>query len=277
MKLKSVLVFLLTAAVDLGAATVTEYTVPSAAMDKEVHVNVILPDAYDEGGDFPVLYLYHGAGGNHQAWPFGMPECLREADRFRMIMVCPDAELSWYLDSPMRPEIKYETFCAEELVAWTDAHFRTVRDRLARGTCGLSMGGHGALWIAIRHRETFGTAIALSAGVDFRPFPGNWGLDDLLGDIGEHPENWDACVVVNAARDLKDGELAISIDCGSEDFFYQVNASLHSQLTEQGVKHDYAIRPGSHTGEYWNNAIVYAAAFAEKQFRLANPETGTEK
>lgn len=270
-------VLLLAAAVSLSAATVTEYTVSSAAMNKEIHVNVILPDAYAEGGDFPVMYLYHGAGGNHQAWPFGMPECLREADRFGMIMVCPDAELSWYLDSPVNPKIKYETFCADELVEWTDANFRTVRDRLARAACGLSMGGHGALWIAIRHRDTFGTAIALSAGVDFRPFPGHWGLDDLLGKIEEHPENWDKCVVINAARELKDGELAISLDCGSEDFFYQVNADLHNQLTEQGVKHDYAVRPGAHDSEYWNNAIVYAAAFADKQFRRAVSETEAEE
>ncbi len=267
MKLSAVIGVMI-ASLALTAATVTEYQVRSEAMDKDVKVNVILPDSYadNDGGSYPVMYLYHGAGGNHVAWPYGLPECQKEADRFQTIIVCPDGALSWYFDSPVDPAVKYETFCGTELVAWTDANFRTVRDRNARATCGLSMGGHGAMWIAINNLDTFASAIALSGGVDIRPFPGNWGLNELLGTQDRHMANWEEHTVINAARELKDGDLAISLDCGIDDFFFQVNLDLHNQLLDQGVKHDYIVRPGAHTGEYWNNAIVYAMAFADKQF-----------
>ena len=267
MKLSAVIGVMI-ASLALTAATVTEYQVRSEAMDKDVKVNVILPDSYadNDGRSYPVMYLYHGAGGNHAAWPYGLPECQKEADRFQTIIVCPDGALSWYFDSPVDPAVKYETFCGTELVAWTDANFRTVRDRNARATCGLSMGGHGAMWIAINNLDTFASAIALSGGVDIRPFPGNWGLNEILGTQEEHMDNWENFTVINAAKELKDGELAISLDCGIDDFFFQVNLDLHNQLLEQGVKHDYIVRPGAHTGEYWNNAIVYAMAFADKQF-----------
>ena len=79
-------------------------------------------------------------------------------------------------------------------------------------------------------------------------------------------DNWENFTVINAAKILKDGDIAISLDCGIDDFFFEGNLALHNQLLAQGVNHDYIVRPGAHTGEYWNNAIVYAMAFADKEF-----------
>src|SRR3546814_3321287 len=96
-----------------------------------------------------------------------------------------------------------------------DHHYKTVADRKGRAITGLSMGGHGALYLAFRHQDVFGAAGSMSGGVDIRPFPGNWGLSTRLGTYAEQPENWEKNTIVNLVHLLAPGKLALIIDCGT--------------------------------------------------------------
>jgi pimeloyl-ACP methyl ester carboxylesterase len=129
---------------------------------------------------FPVIFLLHGAGDNDWTW-LNATSVASLADQYGIILVCPSAELSWYLDSPEIPGSMYETFMTKELLDYVDGHYRTRPDRLHRTLIGCSMGGHGALFLAIRHKDLFATAVSLSGGVDFRPFPDYWNLSAILG------------------------------------------------------------------------------------------------
>ena len=60
--------------------------------------------------------------------------------------------------------------------------------------------------------------------------------------------------------------LSIIIDCGKDDFFYQVNENLHNEMLQKNIIHDYIVRPGGHTQQYWNNAIDYQMQFFSKFF-----------
>ena len=268
---KSVLTWLALGALPLFAAKVETVQVPSAAMNKGISATVILPDAYATKPEkrFPVLYLLHGAGDNYQGWVTRVPLIKDEADRREFVIVCPDGGTNWYYDSPVNNGIRFETFCAKELVAWVDGKYRTTANRLGRATCGNSMGGHGALWLAIRHRDTFATAVALSGGVDVRPFK-DWNLPALLGPQDKQKENWESHTVVNLVPTLKNGELAISLDCGGKDFFLAVNRDLHQRLLTAGIDHDYSERPGGHDWNYWNKAFPYAAQFIAPQFERSS-------
>jgi S-formylglutathione hydrolase FrmB len=113
------------------------------------------------------------------------------------------------------------------------------------------MGGHGALWLAVHHPDVFGAVGCMSGGVDIRPFPKNWEIDRRLGNQEAHPEIWEAHTVINCILLFKQAGLSIIIDCGSYDFFYEVNCNLHRRLLEQNVPHDFIIRPGHHSWEYW--------------------------
>ena len=62
-----------------------------------------------------------------------------------------------------------------------DGHYRTLPSREKRAITGLSMGGHGALWLAIRHQDVFGAAGSTSGGLDIRPFPDNWDMKEQIG------------------------------------------------------------------------------------------------
>ena len=106
----------------------------------------------------------------------------------------------------------------------------------------------------------------MSGGVDIRPFPDSWEMKDQLGEYKENVAVWDAHTVVNQLDKLSDGDLALIIDCGEDDFFLKVNQDLHCRLLEKKIGHDFITRPGAHTGQYWNNSIDYHILFFDKYF-----------
>ena len=93
---------------------------------------------------------------------------------------------SWYWDSPKNPAYRYETFVSSELVKYIDRNYKTIADRKGRAITGLSMGGHGAMWLGIRHKDVFGAAGSTSGCVDIRPFPKNWSMNKQLGELASN-------------------------------------------------------------------------------------------
>lgn len=252
------------------SAEVDTVEVYSKAMNKNIKTVTILPESYEEEADFPVLYLLHGYGGNYADWVNRAPELKALADRYSMIVVCPDGGVgSWYWDSEEDSSFQYETFVAKELIAWVDGELKTRKDRTARGITGLSMGGHGALYLAMRHQDVFGAGGSMSGGVDIRPFPLRWDMAKRLGSYAENPDRWEKHTVVNQVHRLTPESLELLIDCGTEDFFYQVNESLHDKLLARNIPHSYIIRPGAHNWDYWTEAIHYQALFMHRYFEKA--------
>ena len=141
------------------------------------------------------------------------------------------------------------------------------REASQRAITGLSMGGHGALWLAMRHPDIFGSAGSMSGGVDIRPFPKSWNMPDRLGAKADYPQRWEEHTVVNLVPTLKPGMLNITVDCGTDDFFAGVNRELHRRLLDACIPHDYAERPGGHSHAYWANSIRYHLLFFNEVFR----------
>lgn len=240
----------------------------SPSMQKEVAVTIITPEGYaEDGGAYNVVYLLHGFGDDNDAW-YEKGKVGPYADHYNLIFVCPDGEKSWYWDSPIDPLYCYETFVTEELIAWVDASYSTRASREGRVISGLSMGGHGALFLALRHQDLFGAAGSTSGGVDIRPFPDGWDMAKRLGTQEESPQNWEDYTVINLVHLLPtDGSLALIIDCGTEDFFYDVNCALHQKLMQQGVPHDFYVRPGRHHWPYWRGSIQHQLLFFDNYFK----------
>ncbi|WP_321332354.1 alpha/beta hydrolase family protein [uncultured Bacteroides sp.] len=250
------------------AAKVDTLMVNSPSMNKKVKVVVITPDAAlgKKAVNCPVIYLLHGYSGNALSWIELKPELPEISDAKGIIFVCPDAKNSWYWDSPKNPEYRYETFVSSELVTYVDGHYKTRANRAGRAITGLSMGGHGALWLAFRHKDVFGAAGSTSGGVDIRPFPTNWEMSKQLGEFAANKQLWDEHTVINQIDKIQNGDLAIIIDCGESDFFLNVNKDLHERLLARGINHDFITRPGAHNSAYWNNSIDYQILFFSKFF-----------
>ncbi len=246
-----------------------EIKVYSKSMDKDVPVTVITPDSYDNTAEFPVIYLLHGYSDNHKGWAKeGVVGKL--SDLYDIVFVLPDGGFdSWYFDSTFTPEYQYETFVSSELITYIDSNYKTIKDRKARAITGLSMGGHGAMYLAIKHQDIFGNAGSTSGGVDIRPFPENWNIATRIGSYQEYPENWEKNTVINLTHLLKPDSLNIIFDCGSEDFFYEVNCNLHEKLLKEGIPHEFYSRPGGHCWPYWLNSIKYQVLFFSDCFAKA--------
>ncbi len=252
------------------AAIVDTIQVYSPAMQKNIKAVIVTPDNYASAKELPVVYLLHGYSGNHLDWINKAKGFEKAADQLNLIIVCPDGGYSsWYWDSPVDPTSKYETFVSGELVKSIDAKYKTIKDRKGRAITGLSMGGHGALYLAFRHQDVFGAAGSMSGGVDIRPFPNNWDMAKRLGTYAEQPERWEKNTVINLLNLLTPNSLAIIFDCGTDDFFYQVNQNLHQQLLYRNIPHDYITRPGGHTWPYWTNAVKFQLLFMSNYFNSA--------
>jgi S-formylglutathione hydrolase FrmB len=244
--------------------------IPSAAMQQSFAATVVLPDPYLRGNGaerYPVVYVLHGSGGDYTDWTANT-QIGKLADRYHVILVMPDGgHESWYIDSPFDPRSRYETYVGKEVVAYVDAHFRTIATKRARAITGLSMGGFGALRIAMDRPDTFGAAGSISGAVDPRTCEDEPGIAHIFGDPTRHATFWNSKALVESAQRFENAHIALTIDCGVSDAFVESNRTLHERLVELGVPHDYAERPGGHTWTYWANAIQYQVLFFATSFR----------
>ena len=252
----------------LQAGTADSISVYSGSMKKNIPCMVIKPSNYNKNSKrLNVVYLLHGYSGNHRQWLNISPGLLTIADNYNLLIICPDGGYSsWYFDSPLDSSFRYETFVSSELIKYVDTHYRTIADKKSRAITGLSMGGHGGLFLASRHPDVFGAAGSTSGGVNLRPFPNQWDIKKRIGDTVCCDENWKKYSVINTIDGLKNNDLHIIIDCGTSDFFLNVNRELHQKLLNKKIAHDYIERPGGHDNDYWRNSINYQLLFFQIYF-----------
>lgn len=266
-----ILVLLLFVHLAAFAGIVDTVNIRSMAMQKDIKCVVIEPDAYAQNSArLPVLYLLHGYSGNYSDWITKVPAIQHYADEYNIIIVCPDGAFSsWYFDSPVDSTMRYETYIAKEVPAYIDAHYHTIADRTGRAITGLSMGGHGGLFLGLRHAETFGACGSMSGGVDLNDSRGKFDIDRRIGDTVTHADNWLKYSVSHIIENKPAYPLHIIFDCGTEDFFYKINHALHEKMVQLHIPHDYIERPGGHSWEYWSNSIKYQLLFFHDYFSSA--------
>jgi S-formylglutathione hydrolase FrmB len=254
------------------AGSVDTIEFKSAYLKKATKFVVIQPSSQGQQNNtqarYPVVYLLNGYGGDYGQWPITTPQLKKTADDLKIIFVCPDGGIgSWYFDSPIDSSIRYESYITKELVPYIDANFSTKADPKSRAITGLSMGGHGALYLAIRHSDLFGAAGSTSGGVDFRPFPNRWDIKKALGEYEQNKERWYEYTVMRQVELLKNKQLALIIDCGIDDFFMPMNRALHEKLLQLKIDHDYIERPGEHNHIYWRSSIDFQILFFHHYFQ----------
>lgn len=134
-------------------------------------VIVFLPPGYakEKSQRYPVVYALHGYSIGAEQWTheIHVPQTIEGAfaqGAREMIVVLPDSKTvyngSMYSSSVTTGD--FERFIAHDLVAYIDAHYRTIPDRLSRGLAGHSMGGYGATRIGFKHPDVFGSLYIMS-------------------------------------------------------------------------------------------------------------------
>jgi S-formylglutathione hydrolase FrmB len=146
-----------------GAGTLIVDSAASPALGEPIRFTAYVPGGAGDAR-LPALYLLHGRGGSMEDWAPVVAEVAPSA-----IVVMPDAPWSdrsgWYVDSRHVAGRPVETALTRDLVAHVDAHYPTIAAREARAVGGYSMGGAGALRLALAHQRLFSAALVLSPAV----------------------------------------------------------------------------------------------------------------
>lgn len=278
---------------------------PSLGVEK--HFMVYLPPSYETKPTrrYPVAYYLHGLSGGETDWLSraaidAVADSLIAAGLPEMIIVMPDGDDSWYDDiaDPMsyatcldsiRSEsaergcvksARYDTYIARDLVGYVDAHYRTRADAAHRAIGGLSMGGYGAIKLALQFPGEFAAAASHSGVLSPRligpnPFtlPPRYAAtaDTLLRlklpgptvlgrDLGRWLDNDPAIL---AARLQSSGRPipAIYMDVGSSDPFLHENQAFDFELRRLGIAHEYHEYPGTHNWRFWSTHVPQSLAW----------------
>jgi S-formylglutathione hydrolase FrmB len=261
------------------AAAADTLEIHSAAMNKTLKAVVITPQDYQKSKkNYPVVYLLHGGSGNYKNWTQQTPDktlVSRMADLFDVIIVTPDGGASsYYFDSPLLKDSQYETFISKEVREKVDDNYRTIRAREGRVITGLSMGGHGAVYIATKHPDLYCAAGSMSGVMNINP--ATWkvtpdfakirieNFKKMIGERNESGPFYPGFNLITMTEQIKSAGLHLILDCGVDDFLIEPNRQMHTLLTANGTPHDYIERPGKHDWGYWENALPYHLLFFQK-------------
>lgn len=249
---------------------VRRVAIPSLAMGKIYNANIILPENYfldSTMQSYPVVYLLHGYSGKYADWYEKAPIIRSLASQYDMIIVTPEGGYgSWYIDSPVDSSSLFFTYISQEVPSFVDEHFRTYTDARYRGITGFSMGGHGALSIALKFPNWFGIAGSMSGAVDVRYIKEGYEIDKILGEYEADSLLWASHSVVVMANDPLPKTPHILIDCGVDDIVIGMNRLLHQTMLDSKIPHTYIERPGDHNWLYWEDAIEAQLRFFNKAF-----------
>ena len=258
----------------------THHVLHSASMKRDVGWNIYLPPKYETSGmRYPVIYWLHGSGGDESSglWIAG------EFDKAIALGLVPPAIMVFpnggkkteYRDWPDQ-NVLIETMIVRELIPHVDANYRTLASKLGRALEGMSMGANGALKIALKYPELFGSVVAYAGSYKRLP------LDGYFPGIALEQQAWIAKLTqwYSAEDDVfeladknfaKLSELRIRFIGGTKDVSLPDAEALHAWLVRGGIPHEYEILLGvAHDGKaYYQRAGVHGFQFQAAAFARA--------
>ncbi len=237
----------------------------SPIIGEDFKYRVYLPPDYQSRTQrrYPVLYMLHGNGGNYTEWsdsflPEQADRLMAEAEIPPFIIVMPDdGEATYWANWSDGP--RWGDYLTEDVVSAIDQRYRTLANPRSRAIGGLSMGGLGALNLAMQHPDVFGVVGAHSPSVRLEPEPALW---FLVGDnFWEHNPVW----LAENAPGIE--SISIWIDAGTEDVWLPNIKAVRDALVDRGLHPNWHNFPGPHEAEYWIEHVPDYLRFYGSQLR----------
>lgn len=234
-----------------SASRVIDGQLSSVAVGQTLPYRIYLPPGYDSApmARYPVLYMLHGLGGTDSEWSsdgmFDTAErMIRSGEIPPLIIVLPEGEQAYWVDHADGGP-KWGTYVAHDLVAEIDARYRTLADRRHRAIGGMSMGGHGALQLAMNNPDVFAVVGAHSFALrrhDTAPA--------FFGDQSYF--NAHDPVYLFQTDPATAQKFTLWLDVGSDDSWRPADEAFNKQLTDEGIAHAWHEYPGGHEDAYWS-------------------------
>jgi len=264
------------------AGTAVE-TIRTPDLRAPARVRVLLPPSYDTDRNrrYPVLYFLHdGYGTEKSLWTHGVAADVqaRMADGRlpEFLIVAPGARGSWFSDSHDGKN-RWEHFLSAELPRRVDARYRTLPDRASRGITGISMGGYGAVKLAIKHPELYGSVSSLSGALipfgweDLKrySFVARYTLKRVFGSKPDD-NSLDANDVWRMlwAAHYDTPPFPLYLRGGTEDMYGlgRVAVQFAAFSHEHGFAATAVLEPGGHDWDYWRRALIGIFEWHASQF-----------
>lgn len=236
-----------------------DVTFHSASLDREMQYRVILPSNIAPNQKFPVLYLLHGGGGGFHDWS-NYSDVARYAQG-GLILVMPEGNSSYYTNSADHPQDRYEDYIVRDLVADVEQRFPAASGRTHRAIAGVSMGGFGAVVLALKHPELFVFAGGLSSALDVpsRPFSikrvgqyrqhrsifGPWGSQSRRAS--------DPFVLARSADPARTPYIFLT--CGDQEGLLGANKRFAALLRQRQFAYEFHTAHGGHDWNQWDRNL----------------------
>ena len=216
---------------DLNIPGMHHGTIESASMKRTVGFNIYLPPQYEQEPTrrFPVVYYLHGSTGTESSdagFARYVHAEIAAGSIDPVIYVFPNGGAGSGYRDWKGINVKSETLVIDELLPYIDLHYRTVPLPGSRGICGFSMGGGGAIRLALKYPKLFGTAASLAAA-----------LDQTADDFGGDNCYRDASALDQAERD----HLFLYLVVGGDDFLYPRHGPFLEHLKELGIRYTFVV------------------------------------
>ncbi|HEY5654132.1 MAG TPA: alpha/beta hydrolase family protein [Pontiella sp.] len=231
----------------------------SRAIDLSMGMNIILPEHSDAWQQPPaVLYLLHGLSGDHTSWCRNS-SIERYARDYNLAIVMPNAHKSFYCD--MAHGSDYHVFFTEELPQLINRWFKFSDTAERTFIAGSSMGGYGAIKLALEHPECFSSAAALSGALDISShIHEEWDISrmrtfEAVFDNLEKLPGSEFDLISQTQKLKKIPETEFYICCGTEDYLYQDSVTFSETAADKGLYLTYEEFRGEHNWDFWDSCI----------------------
>lgn len=270
-----------------GGRVIESLEFKGSILNYPVKYSVYLPEDYNTSQrNYPVIYLLHGSSDDENAWiQFGeinryLDESIEKSDFPQTIVIMPDAKLTWYCNDAENKNAWRDMFI-KEFIPTIEKNYRIRAKKEFRAIAGLSMGGFGALSIALSNPDLFSVCVPMSAALYTKEdiinmsndgYANRFGNISGLGLKGEDRINtkWkeiDPFVLIEKVPVEKINSIRFYFDCGDKDRLLKGNMFMHLRMQELDIKHEFRVRSGNHNWSYWRSGLTEELKFIGESFR----------
>lgn len=233
----------------------------SESLGMQTGVNIVIPQKNKIGEigligkttteKYKSLYLLHGLSDDQTIW-MRRTSIERYANEYGICVIMPSGGRSFYFNQ-LNGE-KYYTYIANELPNIINDFFCISNKREDRFIAGISMGGYGALKIALKENDKFYAAAGLSSVADIHFDRFKQHLINTVGEEKYNSKDEDLFALIEQKED-EDKKPKLYMWCGKEDFLYADNVRLMNHIKKFNFDYTYEESAGSHAWVYWDKHI----------------------
>lgn len=231
----------------------------SRALGREMPCRAFLPAKIEPDRRLPVVYLLHGQDGHFTDWS-NKTDVAQYAAR-GLILVMPQGDSSYYSNWVSKKNNAYENYLVDDMIAEVESRFPALQTRTGRAIVGVSMGGFGAVRLALTRPELYCFAGGISSAVDVPSRPFNWKhigqsllFRSIFGPVGsKRRRQHDPFLLARAADPAAIPYLYLTA-CDPERLL-EPNRRFAALLAELGFTHEFHILSGRHKWEDWAGQI----------------------